>query len=85
VRTNRESIRLGLLQELYQFFLSEKGKQALIPDNLITINPEKFFALEYLADQGWIRMRKKGKFFAAKITPQGIERLRASQSNLQTS
>ncbi|GAB2692816.1 hypothetical protein ACFQWB_10685 [Paenibacillus thermoaerophilus] len=75
----REHIRLGLLQEFYQFFLSEKGKQAIVPDNLISINPEKFFALEYLADQGWIRLRKQGRHFMAKITKQGIERLMSSK------
>ncbi|WJH34049.1 hypothetical protein MJA45_15870 [Paenibacillus aurantius] len=68
----RRKLRLDMLQELYQFHLSERGKKALIPGNLEDRNPEKFFALEYLADKGMIRFKAEDGMFFAKITHYGI-------------
>jgi predicted transcriptional regulator len=68
----RKKLRMDMLDELYQFHLTEKGKKALIPGNLEDRDPEKFFALEYLADKGLIRFKAENGQLVAKITQFGI-------------
>jgi predicted transcriptional regulator len=68
----RKKLRQDILQELYQFHLTERGKKALIPTNLEEHNPEKYFALEYLADKGLIRFKTENGIPFAKITQYGI-------------
>jgi hypothetical protein len=68
----RVKIRRDVLDELYQYHLVEKGKKALIPNNLEDRNPEKYFALEYLADKGFIRFKSENGILFAKITQYGI-------------
>ena len=68
----RRKLRMDMLQELYQFHLVERGKKALIPGNLEDRDPEKYFALEYLADKGLIRFKAENGQMVAKITHYGI-------------
>lgn len=68
----RSKLRMDMLQELYQFHLAERGKKALIPGNLEDRDPEKYFALEYLADKGLIRFKAENGQLVAKITQFGI-------------
>lgn len=68
----RKKLRLNMLMELYQYHQVEKGKKALIPNNLEDRNPEKYFALEYLADKGLIRFKAENGMLFAKITHYGI-------------
>lgn len=68
----RKKLRFDMLQELYQFHLVERGKKALIPTNLEDRDPEKYFALEYLADKGLIRFKDENGQLVAKITHYGI-------------
>jgi hypothetical protein len=68
----RKKLRMDMLQELYQFHLVERGKKALIPGNLEDRDPEKYFALEYLADKGLIRFKAENGQMVAKITHYGI-------------
>jgi predicted transcriptional regulator len=68
----RKQLRMDMLDELYQFHLSERGKKALIPGNLEDRDPEKYFALEYLADKGLIRFKAENGQLVAKITQFGI-------------
>ena len=68
----RKKLRMDMLDELYQFHLSERGKKALIPGNLEDRDPEKYFALEYLADKGLIRFKAENGQLVAKITQFGI-------------
>ncbi|OGX61745.1 MAG: hypothetical protein A2189_07795 [Paenibacillus sp. RIFOXYA1_FULL_44_5] len=79
VQNKRERLRMKLLDELYQFHVSEKGKQAIFPLNLININPEKWFALEYLAEKELIRLRKQDGHYVAKITSYGIKQMNNSK------
>ncbi|MBO9610715.1 MAG: hypothetical protein J7639_32480 [Paenibacillaceae bacterium] len=72
----RCQIRIDVLQELYQFHLMERGKKALIPQNLADRNPEKFFALEYLADKRLIRFKTEDDGSFAKITASGIKQIK---------
>lgn len=82
----RKRIREEMLQELYNYHITEKGKKALIPKILEDRNPEKYFALEYLAENRLIRFRSEGPHFIAKITAQGIAALKnnkmSSNSNI---
>ncbi|WP_058304334.1 hypothetical protein [Gorillibacterium timonense] len=73
----RKKLRMDMLDELYQFHLSERGKKALIPGNLEDRDPEKFFALEYLADKGLIRFKDENGQLVAKITQFGINLIKA--------
>lgn len=73
----RKKLRMDMLDELYQFHLSERGKKALIPGNLEDRDPEKFFALEYLADKGLIRFKAENGQLVAKITQFGINLIKA--------
>lgn len=75
----RTQIRQDLLQELYQFHLAEKGRKALIPKLLEDRNPEKYFALEYLAEQRLIRLKAEDEHYLAKITAQGIAALKKNK------
>ncbi|MEO3944588.1 hypothetical protein [Gorillibacterium sp. CAU 1737] len=68
----RKKLRMDMLDELYEFHLTERGKKALIPGNLEDRDPEKFFALEYLADKGLIRFKDENGQLVAKITQFGI-------------
>ncbi|MBC8081226.1 MAG: hypothetical protein H7X86_12845 [Gorillibacterium sp.] len=72
----RKKLRMDMLDELYQFHLSERGKKALIPGNLEDRDPEKYFALEYLADKGLIRFKAENGQLVAKITQFGINLLK---------
>lgn len=73
----RKKLRMDMLQELYQFHLVERGKKALIPGNLEDRDPEKYFALEYLADKGLIRFKAENGQMVAKITHYGINSVKA--------
>jgi len=73
----RKKLRMDMLDELYQFHLTERGKKALIPGNLEDRDPEKFFALEYLADKGLIRFKAENGQLVAKITQFGINLIKA--------
>jgi hypothetical protein len=75
----RKKIRLDVLQELYQFHLVEKGQKAMIPNAVADRNPEKYFALEYLADKRLIRFHAERDFYTAKITTNGILMLKNKQ------
>ncbi|MDF2923407.1 MAG: hypothetical protein K0R57_2321 [Paenibacillaceae bacterium] len=72
----RTKIREDVLQELYSFHLVEKGRKAMIPKTWEEMNPEKFFALEYLAENRLIRFQSEGTHYMAKITAQGIAALK---------
>lgn len=72
----RMKIREEVLQELYVFHQMEKGRKAIIPKAWEDRNPEKFFALEYLAENRLIRFTPEGTNYAAKITAQGIAALK---------
>lgn len=72
----RTKIREEVLQELYSFHLVEKGRKAMIPKTWEERNPEKFFALEYLAENRLIRFQPEGNHYMAKITAQGIAALK---------
>jgi hypothetical protein len=71
----RERIRMNIFHELYHYYLSEKGKLAIFPLNLININSEKMYALEYLADKGLIRFRIHNGYYTAKITSLGLSQM----------
>lgn len=79
----RTKIREDVLQELYSFHLMEKGRKAMIPKTWEEMNPEKFFALEYLAENRLIRFQPEpeGNHYMAKITAQGIAALKKKKQN----
>ncbi|MNC55056.1 hypothetical protein D3C75_1045670 [compost metagenome] len=76
----RAKIREEVLQELYSFHLVEKGRKAMIPKTWEEMNPEKFFALEYLAENRLIRFQSEGSHYMAKITAQGIAALKKKKA-----
>lgn len=77
----RTKIREEVLQELYSFHLVEKGRKAMIPKTWEEMNPEKFFALEYLAENRLIRFQSEGTHYMAKITAQGIATLKKKKQS----
>lgn len=77
----RRKIREQVLQELYHFHLSEKGGKAIIPKAWEDTNPEKYFALEYLAENRLIRFKSEGNHYWAKITAQGIAAMKKKLRN----
>lgn len=77
----RTKIREEVLQELYSFHLMEKGRKAMIPKTWEEMNPEKFFALEYLAENRLIRFQSEGTHYMAKITAQGIAALKKKKQS----
>ena len=71
----RERIRMNIFHELYHYYLSEKGKLAIFPLNLININSEKMYALEYVADKGLIRCRLHHRLYTATIPCLGLSQM----------
>jgi len=75
----RMKIREEVLQELYHFHLAEKGRKAIIPKTWEDRSPEKYFALEYLAENRLIRFQPEDNHYLAKITAQGIAALKKNK------
>lgn len=70
-QSKRTAIRLRVLSDL-QRVMEEGKKRIVIPVNVETDDPEKFFALEYLAEKKYVYFKQTSTdHYVAKITPNG--------------
>jgi hypothetical protein len=71
MKSKRTAIRLKVLADL-QRVMDEGKKRMMIPINVETEDPEKFFALEYLAEKKYVYFKQaSSEHYVAKITPTG--------------
>lgn len=76
--SKRTAIRLGVLADLHRV-LDEGKKRMMISVNVETEDPEKFFALEYLAEKKYVYFKQTSPdHYIAKITPLGKAYLEAT-------
>jgi hypothetical protein len=76
--SKRTVIRLGVLADLHRV-LDEGKKRMMISVNVETEDPEKFFALEYLAEKKYVYFKQTSPdHYIAKITPLGKSYLEAT-------